>query len=72
MLKLKILTLYGDEVQDKVVVELDGQEQDALEGLRNAGVKVNIKARDNKTLLVMVPKKEKLPEKKKCPRKKKC
>ena len=70
--KLKILTLYGDEVQDKVVVELGGREQDALDGLRKAGVKVNIKARDNKTLLVMVPKKEKVPEKKKCPRKKKC
>ena len=70
--KLKILTLYGDEVQDKVVVELGGLQQDALEGLRNAGVKVNIKARDNKTLLVMVPKKEKVAEKKKCPRKKKC
>ena len=67
--KLKILTLYGDEVQDKVVVELGGREQDALDGLRKAGVKVNIKARDNKTLLVMVPKKEKVPEKK-CPRKK--
>ena len=62
--KLKILTLYGDEVQDKVVVELGGLQQDALDGLRNAGVKVNIKARDNKTLLVMVPKKEKVPEKK--------
>ena len=70
--KLKILTLYGDEVQDKVVVELGGLQQDALDGLRKAGVKVNIKARDNKTLLVMVPKKEKVPEKKKCPRKKKC
>ena len=68
--KLKILTLFGDEVQDKVVVELGGLQQDALDGLRKAGVKVNIKARDNKTLLVMVPKKGKVLEKKKYPRKK--
>ena len=59
--KLKILTLYGDEVRDKVVVELGGLQQDPLEGLRNAGVKVNIKARGNKTLYVMLPNKEKVP-----------
>ena len=51
--RLKKLNLLLEKDQDKVAVHLKigGQLLNALVGLRSAGVRVNIKARDNKNVL---------------------